>query len=83
MKLTEDQLKTITASAGGYSAAEYKAVFDRIVQSGQAEGKIELEFPKVKPAHVAFVLRGLLKSTNNKTWMVAKTKDYGIVLKKI
>lgn len=81
MKLTAEQAATVTTAGQGYDKTEYKAAFDRIIEEAEAEGMCEDLFPKVKPAHVAFVFRNLLKSEGITDWVVTKSEDYGIVLK--
>ena len=80
--LTADQAATVTARTT-YTKESYKAVFDEILEDGDAVGNLESEFPLVKPAHVAWIFRNLLKTGGITDWAVAKSDDYGIVLKPV
>lgn len=79
MQLTAEQVSEITVRTA-YGKPAYQAVIDRVAESGAPEGKIEDEFPGVKPAHVIHVLRGLLKLEDAPALDVAKHPDHGVCL---
>lgn len=84
MQLTSDQTQAIQARVS-YGKEAYARVLAEVAEASQAkdwagEGKIEDRFPHVKPAHVAHVLRGLLKADDAPALIVAKSEEYGICL---
>lgn len=79
-KLTIDEAAEVTGRSA-YTPALYREEFDRILEENEAEGFCEDLFPAVKPAHVAHVFRNFLKDDGEKGWLVARTEDYGVVLK--
>jgi hypothetical protein len=77
MKLDAAAVTAITVKQN-YAKPAYRAPIDRVLASKESEGKLEAEFPGVKPAHVAHMFRQLIKPHEKVS--VAKTAKWGVCL---
>ena len=80
VKLTTEQAQTVKPKSGTYTAEQYKAPIVLALSEKANYGRIERDFPNVKPAHVEFKLRGLMTPEQAKHLRVGKTKDLGVCL---
>jgi hypothetical protein len=68
MKLTAEQTQRARSQGtmkGRYDKSVWGAVIARVAESGESEGRLEIDFPLVKPAHVHYCLREELKANPN------------------
>lgn len=78
-KLNPAQVAEVLAPSKRYAEAEYAKVIARAKKvKGFAEGNIEADFPGVKPAHVAHMLKQL--RGDDKTLVVDTHATYGVCL---
>ena len=84
MKLTAAQSATVvTTTRSAYPKDAYAQVIDRVLAGeGKAdEGKLEETFPNVKPLHVAWKLRQIIKERELESQLnVGKHEEFGICL---
>lgn len=78
MKLDPTQVAELNARTT-YPKSAWAATLDRIAKDG-SEGQIEADYPGVKPAHVAHMLRLTIKANAAKypKLSVAKHPKYGV-----
>jgi len=83
MILTDAQVKVAAdhvSSTGSsrYTKDQYLAVITRVVKSGKGEGRLESEFPGVKPANVHYQLKQLRGDTKVQVGWDKKKDGLGV-----
>lgn len=75
---------TKVASKRSYPKSAWSAVVDGLLAKADVPGyaKLEADFPGVKPAHVAHMLRQDLKARNITKLTVGIDKELGVFLKR-
>jgi hypothetical protein len=65
MRLTTKQVEEVLAPSVKYPATAYADELARIVRRAKPEGRVEENFPGVKPAHVAHMLKRAADATES------------------
>lgn len=78
--LTDEQIAEVKAPSTRYEPSAYKERLTELLKAKQATGRLETEFPGVKPQHVAHMLKKLMPKNAPKATRVTIDDQHGVCI---